>query len=144
MLFEDLTLGAKLRTELATLTREDISDFAKLYDPQPMHLSDAGAAGTLFGEQVASGWHVAGVTMRLVVQAKPLGETPLIGVEVRELAFRRAAPVGITLYCDTEILALEPSSRPERGYVLLGVETKDASDDAVVMRQIWKLIAPRR
>ena len=40
----------------------------------------------MFGQLVASGWHVAALTMRLMVEARPFGAAPLIGAEVESCA----------------------------------------------------------
>src|SRR5207244_4181451 len=52
-----------------------IKAFAIQFDPQPFHLDDAAAKGTLFGGLAASGWHTAAVTMRLLVD----GGAPIAG-----------------------------------------------------------------
>src|SRR3712207_8708797 len=49
---------------------EEVAAFAARYDPQPFHLDDAAAKGTLFGGLAASGWHTAGMTMRLIVDSE--------------------------------------------------------------------------
>ena len=45
-----------------------IKAFAAQFDPQPFHLDDEAAKGTLFGGLAASGWHTAAITMRLLVE----------------------------------------------------------------------------
>jgi hypothetical protein len=44
-------------------------------DPQPFHLDDEIAKRTMFGGLVASGWHTAAITMRLLVE----GGAPIAG-----------------------------------------------------------------
>lgn len=44
---------------------EAIKAFARAYDPQPFHVDEALAEGTVFGALCASGWHTASVWMRL-------------------------------------------------------------------------------
>ena len=39
--------------------------FAAEFDPQPFHLDEATARRSIFGGLTVSGWHTAGVTMRL-------------------------------------------------------------------------------
>lgn len=68
---------------------DQIIDFARHYDPQPFHLSDEGARGTIFGTLAASGWHTAAMAMQLLLTA---GERPLRHdglVAVRDLRWRR-------------------------------------------------------
>jgi acyl dehydratase len=65
--FEDFTVGevqkpsGRVRVEKA-----DIIAFAKQFDPQPFHLDDEAGRKSIFGQLVASGWHTAAMTMRLV------------------------------------------------------------------------------
>jgi acyl dehydratase len=80
--------------------------------------------------------------MRLMVEARPFGATPLIGAEVERLRFRRPVPPGTRLRCRATIEALEDSSRPGMGYARLKVETLDGDSGEVLMAQGWKLMLP--
>ena len=51
------------------VTREEVLEFARKYDPQPFHLSDEAAAKTHFGRLAASGWHTCAMTMAVIVRA---------------------------------------------------------------------------
>jgi acyl dehydratase len=64
---DDLTVGQRFVSGSHTMDAAEIQQFATRYDPQPFHMDDAAARGTLFGGLVASGWHTAGTTMRLIV-----------------------------------------------------------------------------
>ena len=64
---DDLTVGQRFVSGTYTMDATEITRFAAEYDPQPFHLDDAAARETLFGGLVASGWHTAGITMRLIV-----------------------------------------------------------------------------
>jgi len=52
--FEDLVVGAQTDFGSYHVTREEVLDFARKYDPQPFHLSDEAAAKTHFGRLAAS------------------------------------------------------------------------------------------
>ena len=66
--YETIAVGetAELGTHL--FTAEDIKRFAAKYDPQPFHLDETAAEGSLLGALCASGWHTAAIFMRLVVE----------------------------------------------------------------------------
>ena len=70
--FEDIVPGMRVDIGAHTFGREEIIAFATLYDPQPFHLSDAGAAASHFGRLAASGWQTAGIWMRHMVRARAL------------------------------------------------------------------------
>jgi acyl dehydratase len=65
--FEDLVVGTRASFGRYEVTREEVTDFARKYDPQPFHLSDEAAAQTHFGRLSASGWHTAAMTMAMLV-----------------------------------------------------------------------------
>ena len=65
--FEDLELGERHEIGSETLTPEAIIDFATKYDPQPFHMSEEAAKGSLFGALCASGFHVTALWMSKIV-----------------------------------------------------------------------------
>lgn len=140
--FEDLKVGEVYESVTETLSQDDIIDFAKQFDPQPMHTDPEGAKNSLFGQLVGSGWQSLSSTIRLLVEAKPFGETPLIGVNVDNVRFWKPLLPGATLQAFMEIEELVPSSKPERGYVLVKVTTK--ADDEVIVTQNWRMLIPTK
>lgn len=65
--FEDLIVGELVELGQHTFTRDEIIDFATKFDPQPFHLDDDAAKGSLFGALCASGWHTSSVWLRHLV-----------------------------------------------------------------------------
>ena len=66
--FEDIAIGAESDFGSYEVTREEVIDFARKYDPQPFHLSDEEAAKTHFGRLAASGWHTCAMTMAVIAR----------------------------------------------------------------------------
>ena len=66
--FEDLEVGRETEFGSYEVTREEVLEFARKYDPQPFHLSDEAAAKTHFGRLAASGWHTCAMTMAVIVR----------------------------------------------------------------------------
>ena len=65
--FEDVPEGwSKLLDSSYLVTREEIINFARQFDPQPMHLDDEAAARSVLGGLAASGWHTCAIGMRLM------------------------------------------------------------------------------
>ena len=115
--FEDLKVGTIADYGSYEVTREEVLEFARKYDPQPFHLSDDEAAKTHFGRIAASGWHTAAMTMaviaRHVVDQKQAG---LGSPGIDELRWRRPVYPGDTLHVRGRIVDKAPSrSRPEMG-----------------------------
>ena len=66
--FEDLVVGGETEFGSYEVTREEVLEFARKYDPQPFHLSDEEAAKTHFGRIAASGWHTAAMVMAVIAR----------------------------------------------------------------------------
>ena len=65
--WEDMQVGQVRELGHATLTREEIINFANQFDPQPFHLDEEAARQSVFGGLCASGWHTCSLAMRLMV-----------------------------------------------------------------------------
>src|SRR5215468_104743 len=72
---EDLRIGQRFVSRTHRLDEGQIQAFAGQFDPQPFHLDAEAAKATLFEGPVASGWHTAAITMRLLVE----GDLPIAG-----------------------------------------------------------------
>ncbi|MBI3885262.1 MAG: MaoC family dehydratase [Opitutae bacterium] len=116
--FDDLHVGDKFPTASVTVTEAEIIAFAQLYDPQPFHTDPAAAPASLFGRLVASGWHTAALTMRLLVQGEFQLAGGSVGLGVEKLEWPRPVLPGDTLTVVTEVVEKRPSSsKPDRGLV---------------------------
>jgi acyl dehydratase len=140
---EDLSAGQRFTSASRRIDAEEIKAFAREYDPQPFHLDEESAKGTLFGGLAASGWHTMAVTMRLMVDSG----LPLAGGILGaggEISWPRPTRPGDTLHVVSVVDEVTPSrSRPERGMVRVRSETRNQRDE-VVQVLIAKLIVPRR
>ena len=63
--FEDYTPGAVYEYGYITVTEAEIIDFAREFDPQPIHVDREFAARGPFQGLIASGWHTGSIMMRL-------------------------------------------------------------------------------
>ena len=115
--FEDIQVGARSSFGRYEVTRDEVLEFARKYDPQPFHLSDEAAAATHFGRLSASGWHTCAMTMAMVVEnLKNQRQAGLGSPGIDELKWLKPVYPGDTLRCETEILEKRVSaSRPEMG-----------------------------
>jgi acyl dehydratase len=136
---EDLQVGEKAQTGSATLTEADILEFARRFDPQAMH-TDPHAPGGL----IASGWHTAALVMRLVADARPLGDLPILGLGVDGIEWPRPVRPGDTIQVEMEILEVRPSkSKPSHGIVKMRSTARNQHGEVVyvVTPKVW---VPRR
>jgi acyl dehydratase len=115
--FEDLEIGAETYFGSYEVTREEVIEFARKYDPQPFHLSDEEAAKTHFGRLAASGWHTCAMTMAVIARHVVEEEQAGLGSPgIDELRWRRPVYPGDTLHVRSTIVDKTPSrSKPEMG-----------------------------
>jgi acyl dehydratase len=115
--FEDLEPGAETDFGSYEVTREEVLEFARKYDPQPFHLSDEAAAKTHFGRLAASGWHTAAMVMAVIARHVVADEQAGLGSPgIDELRWTKPVYPGDTLHVRGCILEKTPSrSRPEIG-----------------------------
>jgi acyl dehydratase len=143
--FEDLVVGAEREFGTYEVTREEVLDFARKYDPQPFHLSDEAAAKTHFGRLAASGWHTAAMTMAVIARKVMEEEQAGLGSPgIDELRWKKPVYPGDTLHVYGKILEKTPSrSRPEIGSFRAQNSVKNQKGE-VVMTFISIVLIRRR
>ena len=103
---EDLQVGQRFVSGTHRIDEEQIRAFAEQFDPQPFHLDAEAAQGTLFGGLVASGWHTAAVTMRLLVESGLPIAGGIIGAGA-EITWPGPTRPGDTLHVESEVVEEE-------------------------------------
>jgi acyl dehydratase len=127
---DDLQVGQRFVSRSHTIDEQQIKLFATQFDPQPFHLDPEAAKATLFEGLVASGWHTAAISMRLLVETLPIAGG-VIGAG-GEIAWPKPTRPGAVLHVESEIVALRPSrSRPDRGVATVRSETRNQFGDVV-------------
>jgi len=143
--FEDLVVGAETTFGHYDVTREEVIEFARKYDPQPFHLSDEAAAKTHFGRLAASGWHTAAMTMAVIARAVVAEEQAGLGSPgIDELRWLKPVYPGDRLSVRAIILEKTPSrSKPDIGS--FRTQTTVTNQDGVpVMRFVSIVLMQRR
>jgi acyl dehydratase len=145
LFYEDFSIGQHLESGSYTLTQDALIAFAREFDPQPQHTDPALARTTVFGTLVASGWHTAGITMRLQLEAG-LGriEGGAMGAQIDKLVFHKPVHPGDTLRTEVDVMACRESrSRGDRGLLTLRTTTYN-QDGTLVLEMTSTVFAPRR
>ena len=141
---EDYAVGQTFGSGRMRVDEERIKAFAAEFDPQPFHLDEALAAGTIFRGLAASGWHTAALTMRLLVEGelKPAGG--IVGTGFDEFRWPRPVRSGDELHVESEILEVRPSkSRPDQGLIKVRTTTLNQNGEPVQVF-VGNLIVPKR
>jgi len=140
---EDFSPGQKFSTDRIRVERDRIKSFAAEFDPQPFHLDEEAAQNSLFGG-LASGWHTAALTMRLLVESEMKPAGGILGAGFDEFRWPRPVRPGDELHVESEVLEVRTSnSRPDQGVIKVRTTTLNQNGEPV---QIFtgNLIVPRR
>ncbi|MCW2236343.1 MaoC family dehydratase [Azospirillum canadense] len=141
---DDLTPGDRFAGGPVTVTAEDIVAYAWQFDPQPFHLDAEAAKDTVFAGLAASGWHTAGLTMRMIVNGEGRLAGGFVGMGVEELRWPKATRPGDTLRIESEVLEVRVSEkRPDRGIARVRTTTFN-QDNETVQVMTANLLVPRR
>jgi acyl dehydratase len=141
---DDLKPGDAFESPRHTITQDAIIAFAREYDPQPFHTDPAAARAMFFGTLIASGWHTAALTMRMLTETQMDIAHGLIGAGVEDLRWPASMRPDDTIRVRVDVLEVRASkSRPEIGIVRARVRTL-RDDGIAVQEMIANLVVPVR
>ena len=136
--FEDYVPGAVHEFGSVTIEEAEIIEFGRHFDPQPFHVDPDAAQKSAFGGLVASGWHTASLTMRILVDNYVSRVASLGSPGVDEIRWRRPVRPGDTLWVRVTILESKLSrSKPGQGTIRSYVETLNQNGEVVMT---WKAL----
>jgi len=142
--FEDLVVGLTETFGAYPVTREDVIDFASKFDPQPFHLDDEAAKGSIFGRLAASGWHTSAITMRIMVDHRIGKYASVGGAGVDKLRWIKPVYPGDTLSVRATLRAKRRSkSRPDVGIIITDHETLNQHGEMVMTFESTAMVAVR-
>ena len=143
--FEDFAVGQVHKPSgQVRVEKDEIIAFASKFDPQPFHLDEEAARQSIFGRLVASGWHTAALTMRLIATSEHKAAAGTVGLGFDGLRWPVPVHPGDELRIENEVLDVRPSkSRPDRGLIKMRTRTFN-QDGQVVQELIANAMVPRR
>lgn len=127
------------------VTRDEVLAFAQQWDPQPFHLDEEMAAQTIFGGIIASGWHVALIMMRMMLQSGFITPETSLGSPGHEnLKWIKPVRPGDRLVGRVEITDTRMSrSRPDIGFVTTISTLRNQNDEEVYWLKSTSIIRSR-
>ncbi len=130
---EDLRVGMEFPFGSWPMTEADIIAFARIYDPQPMHVDPEAAANSPYGGIIASGLQTMSIYQSLLVDAL---WNKVIGKAGKSVTghLRRPVRPGMTLSGKATITGLE--LRPERGDALIELHSELTEENGKVVCEI--------
>ena len=142
--FEDYAAGAVYEYGYASVSEPDIIAFAERFDPQPIHVDPRLAAAGPFGGLIASGWHTAGIAMRLIADHYLSRVASLASPGVDELRWPAPVRPGDSLRLRTAIMETRQSrTKPDRGFVRTRAELLNQDDQIVLSLVAMNLLRLR-
>jgi acyl dehydratase len=142
--FDDFVAGDVYEFGEIAVSETEIVDFARRFDPQPMHLDPEAATRGEFAGLIASGWHTAGLMMRLVVDHFLPGNASLASPGLDELRWLRPVRPGDVLRLRVTILETTRSrSRPDRGMLRSFIEVLNQRGEVVMSLKPMNLLRCR-
>lgn len=134
--FEDYLPGAVHEFGSITINEAEIIEFGRRFDPQPFHTDSEKAKQTVFGGLIASGWHTAGIAMRLLVDNYVSKVASLGSPGVDEVRWRKPVRPGDTLSIRATVIEAKLSrSKPDQGTTRSYIEVLNQNGEVVMT---WK------
>jgi acyl dehydratase len=131
--FEDFAEGQTFELGSFEYTEQEIIDFARAYDPQPMHTDPEVARASIYGGLIASGWQTATSYMRRLVDAVIRESSSIGSPGIDTLRWLKPVRPGETLRTRFTILEARPSnSRPDWGIVRSRGEVLNQNEEVVM------------
>jgi acyl dehydratase len=134
--FDDFAEGQSLDIGTKIVTAEEIIDFAREFDPQPMHLDEESGKASLLGGLGASGWHTCCMFMRLLCDGFLLDSTSQGSFGIDYAKWKKPVLAGDTLSGRVTVLSARSSkTRPGVGLVTIRSEVTNQRGEHVLELQ---------
>ena len=142
--FEDFQPGQVREIDGPVLTREEIVEFARKYDPQPFHVDEEAAKNSFYGGLIASGWQTVAICMRLMCDSYLLESASLGSPGVDEVRWVKPVRPGDRLRLKMTVLEARISrSRPEMGSVRARWDMFNQHNELVMHMTGWGMFGRR-
>jgi acyl dehydratase len=127
------------------VTREEIIAFAAEFDPQPMHLDEEAARGTLLEGLGASGWHICCLMMRIIADGYILDSSSMGGPGIDDTRWLRPLRPGTHIRVRATVLDTRPSkSRREMGLTKFRFDVIDEADNCLMTSTTTQMFGRRQ
>ena len=138
--FEDYIPGAVYEFGAIAVEQEEVISFARRFDPQVFHTDPELAQNTIYGGLIASGWHTAGLMMRLFADHYLSKVASLGSPGVDELRWKLPVRPGDELSIRVTVSEAKRSrSKPDRGMVRSFIEVINQNREVVMTMKAMTL-----
>lgn len=141
--FDDVQVGETQRFGRYEVTREEIIEYARQFDPQPFHVDEAAAKASMFGGLIASGWHTGAMLIRMINDHAIPGAATTGALGFDDLKWLKPVRPGDVLSVETRVVdKTESRRRPEIGVVKIESQVLDQRGE--VKMSLISLVLYRR
>jgi acyl dehydratase len=141
---EDYPAGATYEYGHLRVALEEIVEFARRFDPQPIHVDPQLARQGPFGGLIASGWLTASLCMRLFADHYLTRNASLGSPGIDELRWPAPVRPGDTLHVRITTVEVRASrTKPDRGVVRTRLEGFNQDDRLVLSWRAANLLLRR-
>ena len=141
--FEDVQIGETTHFGHYEVTREEILEYARQFDPQPFHLDEEAARQSIFGGLIASGWHTGAMFIRMVCDGMIPGTATAGAKGFDDLRWIKPVRPGDVLSVESEVREKIEGRRPDIGTVKIESRISNQRDE-VVMSLVSLVLYRRR
>lgn len=140
---EDYTPGLVLEGGRYVVRAEEIQEFGRRFDPQPMHVDPEAAAASPFGGLIAPGCLTFCIRNTLYNQL-PVRPVLVAGLGAEKLLLPNPVRPGDTLTIRVEVVSARPSrSKPGTGIVTTRQAVVNQSDQVVLSLDAMMIVRSR-
>ncbi|MFS0559360.1 MaoC family dehydratase [Terribacillus sp. 179-K 1B1 HS] len=139
MRFSEFEVGQRYETKSIKLSKQDIIDFALVYDPQYMHIDEEKAKQGRFGNLIASGMQTMSASFKLWVEEGIYGEEVVAGTGMNNVQFIKPVFPDDELRVVVEVIETVPKRRGN-GIVTVQLTTYNQDDSKVFQAELSALI----
>ncbi|MGO7582998.1 MaoC family dehydratase [Rhizobium ruizarguesonis] len=134
--FEDFRPGCRFALGPKLVIAEEIIEFAREFDPQPMHLDEAAGRASILGGLAASGWHTSSMFMRMMADSYLLNALAEGAPGIDLMEWRKPVLAGDTLSGHSIVLeSRSMRSRPGMGIVKFRHEVENQRGQLVLLSE---------
>ncbi|MFT4520814.1 MAG: acyl dehydratase [Halioglobus sp.] len=138
--FEDIQLNIPKESTSTTLSKEQIINFAKEYDPQPFHIDEEAAKDYPFG-LIASGAHTYAISLKLWNAISTEQVASIGGLGIDEMRLSKPVKPGDQLRVKAYNKSKrESNSRPGYGILVSKVEVINQNNEVALSYKTAALI----
>ncbi|PCH66984.1 MAG: dehydratase [Rhodobacteraceae bacterium] len=140
---EDFFVGQTFSFKTAPVSKDDIIEFARRWDPQPLHMDEAHAT-KIHGGLIASGFQTMLLVFEPVMKELMVGVANIGGAGFDNLRWLRPLRPDQPLDVTIKINTVRPSrSKPDRGILHYTLTARGLSGEAVLSTDVPVMIKRR-